>query len=64
MFKLTRDVSVTPGQLIDLGTRDVTTAKRVDAPAVKAAPAAVPINGRIVDREGQPVAGVAVKASR
>ena len=39
-------------------------ARRPDAPAAKAAAADVPINGRIVNLEGQPVAGVSVKVNQ
>ena len=47
---------------MDLGTFNVTTGKRIE-PARRGRPATadVPITGRIVDLEGQPVAGVSVK---
>jgi hypothetical protein len=64
------EAKVKPGQttnvgdiklVVDLATFDVTTAKRIEAPAAQAHPADVPITGRIVDLEGRPVVGVPVK---
>ena len=60
-FELTHELRVEPGQVVALGTFDVTTAKRIEAPAGQVRPADVPITGRIVDLEGKPIAGVAVK---
>ncbi len=59
-FELAKKLNVEPGQLVDLGTFNVTTGKRIPAPAAQAGPADVPINGRIVDLEGRPVAGASV----
>ena len=59
-FELAEKLNVEPGQLVDLGTYSVTTGKRIQAPVAQAGPADVPINGRIVDLEGRPVAGVSV----
>ena len=57
--------SSSPGSQLDFGTVDVNTGKRVgDAPAAKARHADVPITGRIVNLEGQPIAGVSVKVDR
>jgi beta-lactamase regulating signal transducer with metallopeptidase domain/protocatechuate 3,4-dioxygenase beta subunit len=63
-FALARGLKVEPGQAVDLGTVDVNSTKRVDVQepsAAKGARSDVPINGRVVDLEGRPVAGVAVK---
>jgi hypothetical protein len=62
-FELAKDLKVESGQVIDFGTVDVTTAKPVQSAATpaQAATADVPITGRIVNLEGQPVAGVSVK---
>ena len=62
-FELAEKLNVEPGQIVDLGTFDVTTGKRIQAPVAQAGPADVPINGRIVDLEGRPVAGVSVKVN-
>ena len=59
---LAKDLKLEVGQSLDLGTFDATTGKRKDDPPVaKGATAGVPITGRIVNLEGQPVAGVLVK---
>ena len=60
-FELTEKLNVEPGQNVDLGTYNVATGKRIQAPVAQAGPADVPINGRIVDLEGRPVAGVSVR---
>ena len=62
-FELAHELRVEPGQAVDLGTFDVMTARRIQGPAVQVRPADVPITGRIVDLEGKPIAGVAVKVS-
>ena len=49
-----------PGHVVDLGTDNLVTGKRIEAGVAKAEAADVPINGRIVDLEGRPVAGVSV----
>ncbi len=59
-FALADKLTVEPGQVINFGTYNVATGKRVEPPAAQAPPADVPINGRIVDLEGRPVAGVSV----
>jgi beta-lactamase regulating signal transducer with metallopeptidase domain/protocatechuate 3,4-dioxygenase beta subunit len=59
-FELAEKLNVEPGQVVDLGTFDVTTGKRVQTPVAQAGLADVPIAGRIVDLEGRPVAGVSV----
>ena len=60
-FELADKLNVEPGQVVDLGTYNVATGKRIEPPAASAGPADVPITGRIVDLEGRPVAGVSVK---
>ncbi len=61
-------VTPEPGATHDLGTVDAATGKPVapaapaPAPEPKKEAATMPINGRIVDRQGRPVAGVQVKA--
>jgi hypothetical protein len=64
-FELAKDLELEPGQSRDFGTVDVNTGKRVgDAPVPKATIADVPVTGRIVNLEGQPIAGIAVKVNR
>ncbi len=58
-FTLANDLRVGAGQSVELGTFDVTTTQRVDRVPGTAVPD-VPIQGRIVDLEGRPVAGVSV----
>ncbi len=59
---LAQNLNLVPGQSLDLGTFDAATGKRRDNPPVaKGAAETVPITGRIVNLEGQPVAGVSVK---
>ncbi|WP_165250575.1 M56 family metallopeptidase [Paludisphaera soli] len=53
-FFLTRDLVIEPGKPIDFGTFDVDKGKPV---LIDAGAGAVPITGRIVDRQGRPVAG-------
>jgi len=60
-FPLARDLALEAGKTMDLGTFNVATGKRVEGPAALAAPADLPILGRIVDLEGRPVPGVRVK---
>ena len=61
-FPLSKDLKVEAGQVVDLGTFDVDTQRRIaDAKQEKTEPADVPITGRIIDLEGRPVAGVQVK---
>jgi protocatechuate 3,4-dioxygenase beta subunit len=61
----TSDIKVRPGESSDIGTLDLNTGKRLtDAQPVPSPRADVPITGRIVDLEGQPVAGALVKAGR
>ncbi len=61
-FELAKDLRLKPGQALDFGTIDVNTGKRVnDETGQKAAPRDVPVTGRIVNLEGQPIAGVRVK---
>ena len=61
-FELTKKLTVEPGQTVDFGTFDVNAGKHVNGPpTAQAAVTDVPINGRIVDLEGRPVAGVSVK---
>ncbi len=48
-FELADKLTVEPGQVVDLGTYNVATGKRVEPPAAKAEPADAPINGPIVD---------------
>jgi protocatechuate 3,4-dioxygenase beta subunit len=60
-FDIARDLLLEVGQVVDLGTFEVSKGRKVEAkPAV---PADVPITGRIVDLEGRPVAGVSVKST-
>ena len=58
-------LTVQPGQAVDLGTLDVTTGRKVEAPAPAPAPAAGPTTearaGRIVNPAGRPVAGATVR---
>jgi len=64
-FEIAKDLSLKAGQIAALGTFDVNTAKRIDEPSsAKSGDVTMPINGRIVDLEGQPVAGVLVKYER
>ncbi len=58
-FALAEKLTVESGQVVDFGTYDVATGKRIVAPAAKEK-ADVPIRGRIVDLEGRPIAGVNV----
>jgi beta-lactamase regulating signal transducer with metallopeptidase domain len=58
-FALAEKLAVGPGQVVDFGTYNVATGKRIQAPAAPAR-ADVPIRGRIVDLEGRPMAGVTV----
>jgi beta-lactamase regulating signal transducer with metallopeptidase domain len=59
---LAQDLKLEAGQTLDLGTFDAATGRhKDDPPAAKGADAGVPITGRIVNLEGQPVAGVLVK---
>ena len=60
-FPMAKDRALEAGKALDLGTFNVATGKRVEGPAAQAAPADVPILGRIVDLEGRPVRGVRVK---
>ncbi len=60
-FELAEKLQVESGQVVNLGTFNVATGKRIEPPDAKAEPPDVPINGRIVDLEGRPVAGVLVK---
>ena len=60
-FTLAKDLKVEAGQVVDLGTFDVTTGQRVRPRPPDRGAADVPITGRIVDLEGRPVAGVSVK---
>ena len=61
-FDLAKDLKLETGQVLDLGGFDVSTGKRVKEPqAATSKRADVPITGRIVDLEGQPVAGALVK---
>ena len=60
-FELAEKLNVEPGQVVDFGTYNVTTGKCIEPPAAQATTADVPITGRIVNLEGQPVAGVSVK---
>ena len=61
-FVLSKELKVEPGQTIDLGPIDVNAGKQAgNDPAPKATAADVPITGRVLNLEGQPVAGVAVK---
>jgi beta-lactamase regulating signal transducer with metallopeptidase domain len=63
-FVLAKDLKLEPGQHLDFGTVDVNTGKRVDIPpAGNRVSADVPITGRIVNLEGQPIAGVSVKVN-
>ena len=57
-FELAKDLTVEPGQAVDLGTFEVSKGTRIEA--AKAEAADVPITGRIIDLEGRPVAGVSV----
>ena len=64
-FHLVVDLKLETGQVVDLGTFDAKSGKRVEAPAAKAEvkkpeAADMPITGRIVDLEGRPIAGVTV----
>ena len=59
-FELAEKLNVEPGQVVDFGTFDVTTGKRIETSPAQAGPTDVPITGRIVDLEGRPVAGVSV----
>jgi beta-lactamase regulating signal transducer with metallopeptidase domain/protocatechuate 3,4-dioxygenase beta subunit len=58
-FELAERMTVEPGQVVNLGTYNVVTGKRIQAPAATEK-ADIPIRGRIVDLEGRPVAGVTV----
>jgi beta-lactamase regulating signal transducer with metallopeptidase domain len=60
-FGLAEKLNVESGQVVDFGTFNVTTGKCIELPAAQATTADVPITGRIVNLEGQPVAGVSVK---
>jgi hypothetical protein len=63
-FELAKDMKLESGQALDFGTVDVNTGKQVKvAPPQKAAGADAPITGRIVNLEGQPIPGVAVKVT-
>ena len=63
-FELAKGLTFEPGQQLDFGTVDVNTGKRVDTPpAGKRVSADVPITGRIVNMEGQPIPGVSVKVN-
>jgi hypothetical protein len=59
-FALAEKLNVEPGQIVDFGTYNVATGKCIEPPAPKAVTNDVPITGRIVNLEGQPVAGVSV----
>jgi 5-hydroxyisourate hydrolase-like protein (transthyretin family) len=60
-FALAEKLHVEPGQIVDFGTYSVATGKCIEPPAAQATTADVPITGRIVNLEGQPVAGVSIK---
>ena len=61
-FELAKDLRLESGQTVDFGAIDVTTGKRVEpVPAEQSGRADVPITGRIVNLEGQPIAGVRLK---
>ncbi|QEH35428.1 Regulatory protein BlaR1 [Aquisphaera giovannonii] len=60
-FALAEKLSLEPGQVLDLGTFNVATGKRIAAVEPPRG-ATVPITGRIVDLEGRPVAGASVEA--
>jgi hypothetical protein len=63
-FLLAKDLKLEAGQILDFGTIDVTTGKRKgDAPGAKPASVDIPVDGRIVNLEGRPVAGVNVKVN-
>ncbi|WP_422928773.1 M56 family metallopeptidase [Singulisphaera sp. PoT] len=64
-FSLAKGLTLEPGQVVDLGTFDVTTGKKVAEPEAPAAKAdgLSSIRGRILDLEGRPVAGVMVQIS-
>ncbi|WP_165226824.1 M56 family metallopeptidase [Aquisphaera insulae] len=61
-FALAEGLSLEPGQVLDLGTFNVATGKKI-VTADPPAPAA-PVTGRIVDLEGRPVAGASVEGGR
>ncbi len=61
-FLLSKEMKVERGQTVDLGSIDVNTGKAAaGAPAGQAPTSDVPITGRVLNLEGQPVAGIAVK---
>jgi beta-lactamase regulating signal transducer with metallopeptidase domain len=66
-FDIAKSLALEAGQVLDLGTFEVRRGRRVDRPAPaeveQPQPAEMPINGRIVDLEGRPVAGVSVKST-
>jgi beta-lactamase regulating signal transducer with metallopeptidase domain len=63
-FRLSQDLQLESAQTFDFGTVDVSTRKRVpDKTPRKSAAADVPITGRLIDLEGQPIANVSVKAT-
>ena len=65
-FEMVEGLTAEPGQVVDLGTFNAETGERVKGPehpprpgrSAEAALRDVPINGRIVDLEGRPIAGV------
>ena len=61
-FMLGKDVELAAGQVLDFGTVDVNTGQRVkNAEPKSSSRGDVPITGRIVDLEGQPVAGATIR---
>ena len=59
-FELAEKLTVEPGQVVNFGTYNVTTGKRIETSPAQAGPTDVPITGRILDLEGRPVAGVSI----
>jgi beta-lactamase regulating signal transducer with metallopeptidase domain/protocatechuate 3,4-dioxygenase beta subunit len=69
-FEVARDLTVEPGQTVDVGTFNVNTGKRVDEPA-KAAESETKkpdddrlVRGQVVDEDGKPVPGATVIATQ